>query len=658
MIDLQYTYGGIPKKIFAITNAIIFSTLISFGQEPAPGGVKGASLWKVTEETKNIGARWKSRLAGNSSSALSVKGKLGSINSNHALLLTGGEASVNRTINLGAVPAFSLFTVCQQKDTLREKIILSIESDTSAEVVLTDRRMAVLDIYRYAGFNRAIDQNPKIYSYIQNKSRNKDMLPTKLRLGLQPRNQQLPVSAYTGLIPEIILFERAISPFERQKIESYLALKYGISLNQEFPASYLNSNGVVIWDSEINRYYNNNIAGIGRDDISGLYQAVSESTMTPGVLTIGTESALSDLSFYIWGDNSKPLIFSIGKGVRALKREWRISANNTKHEPLFVETNVMSLNEIDPLDENEVYWMIIDRSGTGEFPFKQNVYYQCQPMLSRRGVIKFSSVIIDDDSSGADVFTLIAAPSFFLRTIIRPPECTQEHSGTIMTEIVGGVPPFKITLNNISDYSVQIQVNEKNSYHVFENISQGSYLINVSDATGKVYSEEIWISNNHPWETVLKEDYLINGDNELHLDASEGMPAVNYCYLWTLPDGSIINSQEITIREPGNYLLSVTDDNNCNSTNRFIVEQAGKSSFEKVELFPNPTNGLFVLRMNMVSKQDVLVSITDISGKILKKKLLTNDKYYRYTDFIGQSGTFIITLYTVNEVVNYKLIVN
>ena len=525
-------------------------------------------------------------------------------------------------------------------------------------VVLTDRRMAALDVYRYSAFNRGIDQLPKIYSYIQNKSRNQDVVSRKISFGQQPRNQQLPVSAYTGLIPEVILFERAISPLERQKVESYLALKYGISLNQEFPASYLNSTGEVIWDSEINGSFNNNIAGIGRDDVSGLYQAVSESTQTPGVLTIGTESALNNLSFYIWGDNSKPLIFGKGKGVRALKRVWKISAFNTNNEALDVETSVLSFSEIDPLAENEVYWMMIDRSGSGEFPFKQNDYYQCQPMLSGRGMIQFSSVIIDNDRSGTDVFTLLAAPSFFIRAIVSPPECTQDQSGTIMTEIAGGVPPFMITLSNTSDNSTQVRVNEKNRHHVFDNISQGSYLINVSDATGKVYSEEIWISNNHPWETILKEDYLLNGDNELHLDASEGMPAVNYNYLWTFPDGSILNNQEITIREPGNYLLSVTDDNNCNSTNRFIVEQAGKSNFEKVELYPNPTDGLFVLRINLVNKQDVLVSISDMSGKTLKNKLLTNDRYYSYNDFIGKAGTFIITLKTANDVVTYKLIVN
>ena len=133
MTELHYSYSGILKKIFAIISVIIVSTIISFGQQPAPGGVKGALMWNVTEKTQDINAWWKSMLPGNSSSTLSAKGKLGSINNNHALLFTGDEASAKKTLNLGDVPAFSLFTVCQQKDTLLERIILSVENDASPE---------------------------------------------------------------------------------------------------------------------------------------------------------------------------------------------------------------------------------------------------------------------------------------------------------------------------------------------------------------------------------------------------------------------------------------------------------------------------------------------------------------------------------------------
>ncbi|MEM6738113.1 MAG: hypothetical protein AAF620_18800, partial [Bacteroidota bacterium] len=68
---------------------------------------------------------------------------------------------------------------------------------------------------------------------------------------------------FDGDMAEIIYYERALSELERQKVASYLAIKYGITL--QAPVSYLNSDGTVIWDANINDGYSHDIAGIGRD---------------------------------------------------------------------------------------------------------------------------------------------------------------------------------------------------------------------------------------------------------------------------------------------------------------------------------------------------------------------------------------------------------
>ncbi len=46
----------------------------------------------------------------------------------------------------------------------------------------------------------------------------------------------------------------------REKVESYLAIKYGITL----PHNYLASNNTVVWNRATNAAYNNNIIGIGQ----------------------------------------------------------------------------------------------------------------------------------------------------------------------------------------------------------------------------------------------------------------------------------------------------------------------------------------------------------------------------------------------------------
>lgn len=637
---------------------ILFIPFISVNsQNFLPGGVKGAVVWKITEQAKTGEVQWKSNMnSGNIvDTGLLIKGKSRTINNNPALLFNERN-TINNIINLGKLESFSLFTVCQASDTLPERAILSIENDNSADMVLTNRRVAALDVFRYASYNTNLKLSPKIYSYTRNKPQNSDTVSRRLKFG-PPHSQQLPVTVYSGLIPEVILFNRFISPKERQQVESYLALKYGISLNQQLPASYLNSRGEIIWDAEINALFGRNIAGIGRDDNSGLYQKVSESTQTPGVMKISISDSLKNNSFLIWSDNGAPLRFEDDSGIRKLIREWKISAYNFNSDLISLETNQLSLSEINPLIDDEIYWLIIDNSGTGKYPFRQTRFIKCRPIPSNDKFIRFDSVLLDADRSGNDMFTLLAAPPFFARSTVISPSCSTIQSGIIQTEIAGGVPPFRIILKGISNESFQITSLESTRDHIFENINQGTYNILVTDADQKVYTENILVSNSHSWETSLSKKYKLIEGESLILNASDGMPAANYLYSWTTPDGSLVNSEEILINDRGNYVLSVTDDNNCSSILQIEISQTGRSNFKNIELFPNPVKGWFVLRLSLIRTADITVIISDMAGKILKQTVLENDCYYLYNDIIRQPGIYNITLVSEFEKESLRLVV-
>jgi len=209
----------------------------------------------------------------------------------------------------------------------------------------------------------------------------------------------------------------------------------------------------------------------------------------------------------------------------------------------------------------------------------------------------------------------------------------------------------------ISNRSFQVSSLDSKREHIFENISQGTYEILVTDADQKVFIENILVSNTHVWETSLSQSYKLIEGESLILNASDGMPAVNYFYSWTTPDGSLVNNEEISIKEPGNYVLSVTDDNNCSSILDIDIKQSGKSNFRKVELFPNPVNGWFVVRMNLERRANVKIVISDISGNILKERMLRDDQYYLYNDIIQQPGIYFITLLSEFEKETLRLIV-
>jgi hypothetical protein len=91
------------------------------------------------------------------------------------------------------------------------------------------------------------------------------------------KNVSATMGNLNGRVAEIITYAEKLSPTNRQTVESYLAIKYGITLGEtEATKNYKNSNGTIIWN--VNAGFNHNIAGIGRDDISDLNQKQSKSS--------------------------------------------------------------------------------------------------------------------------------------------------------------------------------------------------------------------------------------------------------------------------------------------------------------------------------------------------------------------------------------------
>ncbi|WP_189579791.1 Ig-like domain-containing protein, partial [Mongoliitalea lutea] len=146
---------------------------------------------------------------------------------------------------------------------------------------------------------------------------------------------------FNGFIPEIILYNRDLTANERLRINSYLAIKYGVTLSQATPQNYLAADGsTIFWNATSNASHNNNIAGIGRDDVTSLNQKQSRS-INPGFqITIGNGNTISstnqansqvfdlDRSAMLWGDNNGAVNAwtSLGApaGYQLLPRNWKI----------------------------------------------------------------------------------------------------------------------------------------------------------------------------------------------------------------------------------------------------------------------------------------------------------------------------------------------
>ncbi|EMT50124.1 hypothetical protein I532_24271, partial [Brevibacillus borstelensis AK1] len=163
-------------------------------------------------------------------------------------------------------------------------------------------------------------------------ARNWDTIPNSANIGkIIGRNDEY----WKGTIGDLIVYDRVLNDTERQRISTYLSLKYGYTLEN---TDYLDTNGETVWDATENSNYNHNIAGIAIDTKGALLQKQSHSTNVGDQVIIGLDQIVeknsdnpasfdSDNQYLIWGDNGKALLFDqqIGdtKEYRA-QRVWKV----------------------------------------------------------------------------------------------------------------------------------------------------------------------------------------------------------------------------------------------------------------------------------------------------------------------------------------------
>ncbi len=185
---------------------------------------------------------------------------------------------------------------------------------------------------------------------------------------------------------EVIIYSNTLTAAERNKIESYLAVKYGFTLNQLAANNnnYVATNAAITWDRVLNSTYANDITGIGRDDATALHQKQSRSVNTTGLVTLyngtyaagifpvenslNTNTFPSDLSFLLVGDNAGTTTIdqcALDGNAHRMQRIWKASntgsvspvtlAVDQASVPATVKFILVSANPAFPLSGTTLY---------------------------------------------------------------------------------------------------------------------------------------------------------------------------------------------------------------------------------------------------------------------------------------------------------------
>lgn len=189
--------------------------------------------------------------------------------------------------------------------------------------------------------------------------------------------------SFGGRIAEVISYSaRKNDATERNRIESYLAIKYGITLGTNgVSQNYVSSNGTTIWNISPTGF-NYDIAGIGRDDAAQLNQKQSKSINSGAVITMGLGDILTtnsantntfdaDRKFLVWGSNgqamttsSTPLTVTFGPSTVTTttditNKRWKVVETGGDVATVKVALATTDLASLPALSGNDAYVMII-----------------------------------------------------------------------------------------------------------------------------------------------------------------------------------------------------------------------------------------------------------------------------------------------------------
>jgi hypothetical protein len=151
-----------------------------------------------------------------------------------------------------------------------------------------------------------------------------------------------------GKIAEAIVYDRALTDNEIDKIESYLAIKYGFTIDNTAGGTsgdYTSSDGTVLWDADQNSgTYHNDILGLGKDEAELFYRKQSKTNddslrVYVGAFSSGNDAnsgtITNDISYLTIGNNKGLLAATSASNVNTpndifsrFERIWKVTNTN------------------------------------------------------------------------------------------------------------------------------------------------------------------------------------------------------------------------------------------------------------------------------------------------------------------------------------------
>lgn len=435
---------------------------------------------------------------------------------------------------------------------------------------------------------------------------------------------------------EVLICKDCSEPSVRDQIETYLALKYGITLSNK--EKYKSSRNVAIWDAQYNSSFNHHIIGIAKDSYFGLEQRATSSNEEQEVILKKTDNQipLANQTYLLIGDNGKEKAFD--NQSNRFKRQW-LAQNKGDHD-VAVDLEVL----VTP--EKEIKYHLYtstgneiahDESDTIKLSFKNIRLNKRTDTYLSIGRTKPFTIEVKQDTLGIN-------QSYKL--------LTNEQ----------GEPPFSIQATDLKTQKAYFFVSE-NATYALENLPSSTYAIVVQDSQQqKAEIPEIALDFTAANQIQLASSWALNGREMLDIKPQLKSKEKQLGYRWYLEDKLISTAPVLRVNYPGTFTLEVTDVRGKYQRFGFTVDRKIKTETSLDEQWlvsPNPVNAGEEFSVHYLFESDKYVDfyIYTLEGKFIQRNKLGFISGGEYTYRLAGKTTYLLVSIINNKTSFQTLIV-
>lgn len=276
-----------------------------------------------------------------------------------------------------------------------------------------------------------------------------------------------------------------------------------------------------------------------------------------------------------------------------------------------------------------------------EYSFNGGITYQSSGSFTNLAPGTYTVVVRDDNGCEVASIVVVTQPSALSVSAVSssPSTCEGQDNGSFTVEATGGSEPYTYTSNGNS-----------NNTGVFANVTSGTNLVTVTDASGCSASIEVEVGYTNPLP-VAAFNWFASGSVVQFSNQSVNGTSYN----WNFGDGTTSTDQNPVhpYAAGGTYTVTLIVTNACGSdtvtwvidTNNIGINDPNANA-SVLNVYPNPNHGQFTLNYTSTGIiGDIQVNVMTIEGKLLMAEQFTvnADTFVRnYSDIELAAGIYIV----------------